>query len=242
MREYRTLLILNDIFLFHSFYTAIKSSIQSMKGGGCFASDAKVKVKNPDGRVVVKPLSDLMIGDLAQSYDHETNAVIFSPVYFITYQDEDGRLFTLRELFYQGSDGKMHSLRLSPKHLVYSNPNIAHPESPFESKQPPLTPVMSEKVNVGDTLWMINEMGILCPRSVVDIGEVVSSVRHPLTQNHVIIVNDVLASVHLYNEWLLRRATLPLRLLYKISPNLNEFWIAKKAVKAWDYVEYYILE
>ena len=181
-----------------------------------------------------------MIGDLVQSYDHETNALTFSPVYSITYQDEDDRLFTLRELSYQGSDGEMHSLRLTPKHLVYSTPNIA--QSPIESKQPPSTPVMSEKVKVGDTLWMINKMGILCPRKVIDIGEVVSSVRHPMTQNHVIIANDVLASVHLYNEWLLRRATLPLRLLYKINPSLTEFWITKKAVKAWDYVEQNILE
>lgn len=222
------------------FVHLLVTEIKKKSGGGCFASDTKVRVKNPDGRVEVKPLSDLVIGDLVQSYDHETNALTFSPVYSITYQDEDDRLFTLRELSYQGSDGEMHSLRLTPKHLVYSTPNIA--QSPIESKQPPSTPVMSEKVKVGDTLWMINKMGILCPRKVIDIGEVVSSVRHPMTQNHVIIANDVLASVHLYNEWLLRRATLPLRLLYKINPSLTEFWITKKAVKAWDYVEQNILE
>ena len=201
-----------------------------------------MKVKNQDGSIIMKSLSNLVVGDLVQSFDHETNTVIFSRVYYIIYQDEDDRMATLRELFYRGSDGKTHSLRLTPKHMVYATLNLAHTRPLPDSEEPPRSPVMSENVNVGDILWVVDEMGVPHPRSVVDIGEVASNVRHPMTENHVIIVNDVLASVHMHNEWLLRRATLPLRLLYKINPSLSNSWISKKAVEAWDYVERYLLE
>ncbi|XP_072019576.1 uncharacterized protein [Amphiura filiformis] len=210
-------------------------------GGRCFSSDSVVRVLDCHGHVTVKSLEVLAVGDRVQSYDRETNSVTYSPVYFITYQDDNESKSSLRELFYQGSDCKEHSLRLQGKHLLYATIN---PSASLESEGPPSTPIMSEKVNVGDVLWVIDDddTGELCPRRVLKIGEIEANVRHPMTMNHIIIVDGVLASVHMHNEWLLRQATAPLRLLYKINPHLSDFWFPKKAVQCWDYVEHYFLE
>ncbi|XP_072039371.1 warthog protein 4-like [Amphiura filiformis] len=210
------------------------------RGGGCFASDSMVRVQYSQGRVTLKSLEDLAVGDLVQSYDPETNCITYSPIYYIIYQDENYRKSFLRELFYQGMNGKEHSLRLQGKHLLYATINLL---ASVESERPPSTPIMSEKVNVGDVLWLIDEhTGELFPRRVLKIGEIVANVRHPMTMNHTIIVDGVLASVHMHNEWLLRQATVPLRLLYHLSPRLSDFWLSKKAIRTWDYVEQYLLE
>ena len=184
----------------------------------------------------MKSLEELVVGDLVQSYNTDTNSVTYSPVYYVVYQENNDQISTLRELFYRDSDGNERSLRLQPKHLVYATVN-----KDAVPNKPPSTPVMSENVTTGDILWVV-ESGELRPRYVVKIGEVATTIRHPMTMSHTIIVDGVLASVHMHNEWVLRHATTPLRLMYKISPSLNEFWMTKKAVHAWDYVEKYLLE
>ncbi|XP_072040274.1 uncharacterized protein [Amphiura filiformis] len=210
------------------------------KSGWCFAMDSMVRVQDSQGRDMLKSLEDLAIGDLVQSYDPETKSVTYAPVYYIIYKDEYDHRSTLRELFYQGTDGKERSLRLHGKHLLYATINSS---APLDSEDPPLTPIMSEKLNIGDILWVINEdTSELCPRRIFKIGDIEANVRHPMTMNHTIIVDGVLASVHTHNEWLLRQATVPLRLLYNISPSLSDLWLSKKAVQAWDYVEQYLLE
>ena len=185
----------------------------------------------------MKSLEELVVGELIQSYDTHTNSVTYSPVYFITYQHDNNGTSTLRELFYRDNNNKERSLRLQSKHLVY-----ATVDGNLVSENPPSSPVMSENVCIGDILWVIDDTGNLRPRRVVRISEVVTTVRHPMTLSHTIIVDGVLASVHMYNEWVLRQVTTPLRLLYKISPSLSDFWMLKKAVQAWDYVEKYLLE
>ena len=185
----------------------------------------------------MKSLEELVVGELVQSYNTDTNSVIYSPVYFITYQHDNNATSTLRELFYRDNDGKERSLRLQAKHLVYAT--VSGHSVP---EKPPPSPVMSENVSIGDILWVIDNNGNLRPRRVVKIGKVVTIVRHPMTMSHTIIVDGVLASVHMYNEWILRQATTPLRLMYKISPSLSDSWMLKKAVHTWDYVEKYLLE
>ena len=204
---------------------------------GCFASDSTVKVQDAKGRVNTKSLEELVVGDSVLSYDTDTNSLTYSTVYYIIYQDDNDQISTLRELFYLDNAGKEHSLRLQPKHLVYAT--IKGDSVP---KKPPSTPIMSENITIGDILWVVDESGVLRPRNVVKIGEVATTVRHPMTMSHSIIVDGVLASVHMHNEWILRQATIPLRLMYKISPSLSDSWMSKKAVKAWDYVEKYLLE
>ncbi|XP_072040277.1 uncharacterized protein [Amphiura filiformis] len=210
------------------------------KSGGCFASDSMVRVQDSQGCVKLKSLEDLAVGDLVQSYDPETNSVTYSPVYYIIYQGNNDRKSTLRELVYHGSDSKKHFLRLQAKHLVYATIN---PSASLNLEGPPSNPIMAEKVNVGDVLWVIDDdTSELCPCRVLKIGEIEANIRHPMTMNHTIVVDGVLASVHMHNEWLLRQATVPLRLLYKVSPRLSDVWLSKVAVKAWDYVEQYLLE
>ena len=194
-------------------------------------------MKDEKGRIITKSLKELNVGELVQSYDTETNSVMYSPVYFITYQDDNNETSILRELFYRDNEGKERSLRLHYKHLVYATVN-----EHSVSERPSTSPIMSENVSIGDFLWVIDDTGNLRPRRVVKIGKVVTAVRHPMTLSHTIIVDGVLASVHMHNEWLLRQATAPLRLMYKISPSLNDLWLSKKVVQVWDYVEMYLLQ
>ncbi|XP_072039687.1 uncharacterized protein [Amphiura filiformis] len=218
---------------------AVQGIVEKIKSR-CFASDSTVKVQNCHGHITVKCLEDLAVGDLVQSYDPQTSSVTYSPVYYIIYKDENDRKSTLRELFYQGNDGKERSLRLHGKHLLYAT---IKPSTSLDSGTPPSIPIMSEMINIGDILWVLDDdIGELCPRRVFKIVDIVANVRHPMTMNHTIIVDGVLASVHAHNEWLLRQATAPLRLLHKISPAMSDLWLSKKAVQGWDYVEHYFLE
>ena len=215
-------------------YTEIKR-LSKKNDNGCFASDSLIKVQDDNGQATVKTLASLAVGDRVQSYDPETNSITYSPVYYISYNDDNDRISTLRELFYRDSNGYDHSLRLQSKHLIYATVRVNGESMP---ERPPSTPIMSENVTTGDILWVTDETGELRARHVVKIGEVATTVRHPMTISHTIIVDGVLASVHMHNEWLLRQATMPLRLPYEISPSLSDSWLSNKAVKAWDYVEY----
>ena len=209
-------------------------------GGGCFASTTTVLVQGSHG-TTRKALADLEVGDLVESYDPDTKSVSFSPVYFITYKDDNETLSVLKRLFYEDDNGGMQFLALHPKHMVYAN-TLRRSVPSNTLNYPPLTPVVSEDVNVGDILWIKNTSDHLTPKSLVKIDEVTSHVRHPLTFSHNIIVDGVLASVHMHNEFLLRQVTAPLRVLYNVSPNINDIWFTKKMVQSWDWVEKYLLE
>ena len=76
---------------------------------------------------------------------------------------------------------------------------------------------------------------------VIEISFAQSSVRHPMTMNHFIVVDDILASVHMYDEQLYRKATSLIRFAYNIHPVITDTWIVKKLVEAWDILEKYCL-
>ena len=227
-----------ESLLINLFYSVLYTEIEE---SGCFDSKSMVKVQDSNGYTTTKSLEDLAVGDCVQSFDIDTKKVTFSPVYYIIYENDNERLGRLRELVYDETDGTHQSLRLHPKHLVYSTPSAAT-KTPGYVEEPPTTPSMSENVNVDEIVWVIEKSGQLTPRRVVQIREVITTVRHPMTLNHTIIVDNVLASVHMHNEWLLRQSTSPLRLLYYVSPRLNDLWVSKTVVHAWEYVERYFLE
>ena len=58
-----------------------------------------------------------------------------------------------------------------------------------------------------------------------------STVRHPLTENHHVIVNGVHASVHILNEQLYRKLSYPLRWTFWVNPEWNRSWLVKKLVR-----------
>ena len=58
-----------------------------------------------------------------------------------------------------------------------------------------------------------------------------SAVRHPLTENHHVIVDGVHASVHILNEQLYRKLSYPLQLTYWANPEWNRSWLVKKLVR-----------
>ena len=182
----------------------------------------------------------MVVGDLVESYDGAANTTKFSPVYYMIYQDDNRRVTTLRALFFQNIDGNENLIRLHPKHLIYAS--ICPETVSTLSKPSDLTPVMSEKIRPGDSLWVRDETGKLSPKRVTKVEEVISHVRHPLTFSHSIVVDGVLASVHMHSEWLSRCATAPLRLIYTISPGINEYFVVRKIVRSWEIVEKYVLE
>ena len=155
-------------------------------------------------------------------------------MYFITYQDGQQTESVLRKLFYEGDDDTLHSLAIYPKHLIYANLMASSFSEAEALASPPSTSVMSENVNVGDVLWIKDAAGGLFPKRFVKVDETLAYVRHPLTFSHNIIVDGVLASVHVGHEYLLR-------LVYSISPPLNDSWFAKKIVQSWDNLENHLV-
>ena len=211
----------------------------------CFAADSIVRVKVPTKSGVTiesKRLDQLKVGDHVESFDPETKSVNFSEVYFISHEDETRNSSLLIKLVVGYDDGKELSLRLHSKHLVYAchsgeKANINTGPVANSCRNPPMNPVTAESVKVGDILWMRNSAGEFSPRPVIDIGKSLSGIRHPMTLNHYIVVDDVLASVHMFDEALYRQVTAPLRFLYGISPSITNTGLVKKLVEMWDHVE-----
>ncbi|XP_072019146.1 uncharacterized protein [Amphiura filiformis] len=212
----------------------------------CFASDSMVRVKlltKDDGtKIERKRMYQLKVGDHVESFDPETNSVAFSEVYFISHEDESSNSSRLIKLVFGFEDKKELSLRLHSKHLVYAC-SIKEKAEPTEApitdscRYPPMNPVTAESVKIGDIVWLRNSAGEFSPKPVIKIGESWNGIRHPMTLNHYIVVDDVLASVHMYDEGLYRQVTAPLRFLYGISPSITDTSLVKKLVQMWDHVE-----
>ena len=203
----------------------------------------KLVTKDDDTHVERKRIDELKVGDYVESYDQETNSVAFSEVYFISHDGDTGNSSRLIKLTLGFDHGKEQSLRLHSKHLVYAchikksdEGNTGNAEEE-KCRHPLMNPVTAESVKVGDIMWMRNSEGEFSPRPVIDIGESWSGIRHPMTLNHYIVVDDVLASVHMYNEKLYRQVTAPIRFLYGISPSITDTILVKKMVQIWDSVE-----
>ena len=212
--------------------------------GGCFASNSIVRVKtgSRDTQVLTKTLGELNVGDFVESYDPSTDSAIYSEVYFIAHQETFTNFTRLLKLIYSFSNGTESSIRLHAKHLVYACVNNSAVDSGKRTcVRPPLYPVTAESVEVGDVLWVRNASGKFSPTSIVEIREIRYSVRNPVTLNHHIVVDGVLSSVYVYNERLYRLVTTPLRVLYRINPEINNTWLVNKLVIMWDVVENYLL-
>ncbi|XP_072018402.1 warthog protein 4-like [Amphiura filiformis] len=204
-----------------------------------------VRVKlltNDDTKIERKRMDQLKVGDNVESFDPETNSVAFSKVYFISHEDETSNSSRLIKLVFGFKDEKQLSLRLHSKHLVYAcsveekaEPNVAPITD--SCRYPPMNPVTAESVQIGDIVWLRNSAGEFTPKPVIDIGESWNGIRHPMTLNHYIVVDDVLASVHMYDEGLYRQVTALLRFLYSISPSITDTSLVKKLVQMWDHVE-----
>ncbi|XP_072041493.1 uncharacterized protein [Amphiura filiformis] len=220
---------------------------------GCFAAASLIRFTNISGGVIsTKTLDQVKVGEFVESYDPNQNSATFSEVYFITHEGDGQNSTKLRKLVYMSENEEL-SIRLHPKHLVYAclkrgkknmtKKVIMRTEMKLNSwcDQPPALPVTAQRVNVGDILWIRNFTGQFSPEPVIGVGEVWSSVRHPMTFSHYIVVDDVLASVHMYDEGLYRQATAPLRYAYNISPSITKTWMVRKLVELWDIVEKYCL-
>ena len=210
-----------------------------------FASNSIVRVKitgSGEMQVLNKTLEELKVGEFVESYDPSINSVVYSEVYFIAHQDSPANSTVLLNLVYGFSHGNKLSIRLQAKHLVYACVNNSAVNSNESTCiYPPLDPVTAESVKVGDILWVRNTSGQFSPSSIIEVSEVRYSVRHPEVMNHYIVVDDVLCSVHVYDEQLYRRITAPLRFLYRINPEITNSWLVKKLVSMWDLVEEYLM-
>ncbi|XP_072018397.1 warthog protein 4-like [Amphiura filiformis] len=206
----------------------------------------KLLTKDDGTKIERKRMDQLKVGDNVESFDAETNSVTFSEVYFISHEDDTSNSSRLVKLVFVFEDEKELSLRLHSKHLVYAcrieekaEPNVAPITD--SCRYPPMNPVTAGSVKIGDFVWLRNSAGKFTPKPVIDLGESWNGIRHPMTLNHYIVVDDVLASVHMYDEWLYRQVTAPLRFLYGISPSITDTSLVKKLVQMWDHVEENIL-
>ncbi|XP_072014458.1 uncharacterized protein [Amphiura filiformis] len=203
----------------------------------CFASDSMVRVKPltyDDPKIERKRMDQLKVGDLVEGFDPETNSVAFSEVYFTAHDEETSNSFRLIKIVFGFEDEKELSIRLHSKHLIYacSIKDKTEPNANANScRYPPMNPVTAGSVKIGDILWVRNSAGEFSPRSVIDICESWNGIRHPMTLNHYIVVDDILASVHMYDEWMHRQVTAPLRFLYGISPSITDTSLVKNMVE-----------
>ena len=76
------------------------------------------------------------------------------------------------------------------------------------------------------------------PKALLRVSRVISGVstflgtaRHPLTENHHVVVDGVHASVHILNEQLYRRLTVPLRWTFWANPEWNRSWLVQKLIR-----------
>jgi len=72
---------------------------------------------------------------------------------------------------------------------------------------------------------------LLLQISSLDVMTYFDAVRHPLTENHHVIVNGVHASVHILNEQLYRKLSYPLQWTFWMDPEWNRSWLVKKVVR-----------
>lgn len=188
--------------------------------------------------VISKRLGEVNVGEFAQSYDPDKNEVVFSEVYFISHDGENQNSTKLRKLVLDSDYSKEISIRLHPSHLVYAC--LSNTDN--MCNRIPSSPVTAQKVTVGDILWTRNySSNHFSPKRVIGVSTIQSSVRHPMTMNHLIVVDDVLASVHMYDEQLYRKATSLIRFAYNLHPAITDTWVVKKMVESWDLLEKYYL-
>ena len=213
---------------------------------GCFASDSMINVKQDSrngSNVHRKRLDQLVVGEYVESFDPEFNSITFSQVYFITHDKERKETFPLLKLVIGNEDNQEQSLRLHPKHLVYACQRTRSDQQlPVSCSRPSVTPITAESVQVGDMLWLRNSTSnTFSPTPVMSIEKTKSGIRHPMTVSHYIVVDNILASVHMYDEMLYRQVTSPIRFLYNVNPSITDTWVAKRLVEMWDLVENNIL-
>lgn len=190
----------------------------------CFSADSHVKVMTNSGEVIQKLLRDVKLGDMVESVDERTGYQTFSKVYYIAHENEDNRSQLLRILYKDGSNVTQF-IGISDRHLIYITKN-----GQSTAHAPLKEPMLAMNVEEGDVIWTMED-GSLVPRKVTGVMTYYNAARHPLTENHHVIVDGVHASVHILNEQLYRWLTYPLRWTFLASPEWNRSWLVKKLVR-----------
>ncbi|MDP2439775.1 MAG: hypothetical protein Q8P67_28830 [archaeon] len=174
----------------------------------CFSGDSEVRVLDGES-VVVKSLDQVQVGDLVESLDDQLIPT-FSRVYYMIHEDQAALAKLLR------IESEQSTLKISEGHLLYARSAL---DADWEL-------VQARTLRVGD--W------ILCANSgasrVKSIQQVLGTVRHPLTENHRIVVSGVAASVHVLSDSLYRKLTSPIRLADQIMPSLLHSALGKAVV------------
>jgi len=183
---------------------------------------SEMLVKKQDGKEV--PLKSLEIGDCVESVDRNGNTVYSAVYYNVLYHEPT----PVVKLVCLDSHQKERCVSVTDDHLVYISDKI---EMSYWT-------AIASSAKVGDFLWLRNNsQGTLVKSKIIRIErEVVPVVQNLLVLNNCLVVNGILASCYAINQTWEIIDSLPLRILYFISPSLLKSPTLQKIVEGYDNV------
>ena len=148
-------------------------------GGGCFPTNSIVHIKDVNGKIKEKQMSDLSIGDRVRACDTNSRRVIYSEVIMFAHRDPSVEQVNYLKIVLEDRS----SIMLSSNHLIMSGEQMKA--------------TMARNIQVDHTLFTVNEEGIVSSKKVVAVEEIIDSgVFCPITKEGNVVVDNILASCY----------------------------------------------
>ena len=145
----------------------------------CFPANTIVYIKDVNGNIKKKQMSDLSIGDRVQACDTKSRRVIYSEVIMFAHRDPSVQQVNYLKIVLED----MSSIVLSSNHLIMSGERMKA--------------TMARNIEVDHMLYTINEEGVISSKKVVAIEEINDSgVFCPITKEGNVVINNILASCY----------------------------------------------
>ena len=151
---------------------------------GCFPRNSAVHIKDVNGKIKEKQMSDLSIGDRVRACDTKSRRVIYSEVIMFAHRDPSvEHVSYLKIVLEDTSSIVLSSIVLSSNHLIMSGEQMKA--------------TMARNIQVDHTLFTVNEEGIVSSKKVVAVEEIIDSgVFCPITKEGNVVVDNILASCY----------------------------------------------
>ena len=145
----------------------------------CFPASTIVYIKDVNGNIKKKKMSDLFIGDRVQACDTKSRRVIYSEVIMFAHRDPGVKQVNYMKIVLEDAS----NIVLSSNHLIMSGERMKA--------------TMARNIKVDHMLFITNEEGLISSKKVVAIEEIIGSgVFCPITKEGNVVVNNILASCY----------------------------------------------
>ena len=148
-------------------------------GGGCFPRNSIVHIKDVNGNIKKKQMSDLSIGDRVRACDTKFCRVVYSEVIMFAHRDPSVEQVNYLKIVLEDRS----SIVLSSNHLIMNGEQMKA--------------TMARNIQVDHTLFTVNEEGIVSSKKVVAVEEIMDSGMFcPITKEGNVVVDNILASCY----------------------------------------------